>query len=124
MSGSVQPWEGGAFTGTYTTGEGISTLLVGNNIPSVQGDVDSFLEAAETDSFTLEFRQQISDALNVGIAYGEIDYDDAGIDDVESIHVNAFYSPVERLTIGVEYIAIENGDSDADRIGASLTFTF
>lgn len=124
VSGSIQPWEGGAFTGTYQTGDGANSLLVGN----VGADINAAGEAAGADSFTLEFRQQVSDSLNVGISYGEIDYDDAEFDDVESIHVNAFYSPVERLTIALEYINIERdtaaGPIDADRIGASVTFTF
>jgi len=124
LSGAIQPWEGGAFTGTYQSSQGVASLLVGN----VGADINAAGEASELDSFTLEFRQQISDSLNVGISYGEIDYDDAEFDDVESIHVNAFYSPVERLTIGLEYINIERdtaaGPVDADRIGASVTFTF
>ena len=121
LSAGFQPWEGGSLNGTYQTGDGANSILVGN----VATDFDAGAgDTVESDSFTLEFRQQISDSLNVGIAYGEIDYDDAAFNDVESIHVNAFYSPIERLTIGLEYITIENGADDADRIGASVTFTF
>ena len=105
LSAGFQPWEGGSLNGTYQTGDGANSILVGN----VATDFDAVAgDTVESDSFTLEFRQQISDSLNVGIAYGEIDYDDAAFNDVESIHVNAFYSPIERLTIGLEYITIEN----------------
>lgn len=122
LSGSIQPWEGGAFSGTYVTGDGIAALTIG------PGAVEDGGEAVNADGFTLEFRQQISDAWNVGIAYGNEDYDAGAVEEVESVHVNAFYSPVERLTVGLEYIHIENTTSgvtaDADRIGASITFTF
>ena len=122
LSGTIQPWEGGAFSGTYVTGDGIAALTIGPGAVEVGG------EAVDADGFTLEFRQQISDAWNVGIAYGSEDYDAGAVEDVESVFVNAFYSPVERLTVGLEYSHIENTTSgvtaDADRIGASITFSF
>lgn len=131
VSGSVEPWDGGLISATYVTGDGIGDLLIGGGDAVVGG------EANGADGYTLELRQQVGERWNFGIAYGREDYDlgttPAGgtIDftELETIHVNAFYQPVDRLTIGLEYIHGERTTSagasfDADRVGASITYSF
>ena len=129
LSGQIKPWTGAAFTATYTTGEGIGNLLIGPGAQSIGGVV------SDADGFTLEYRQDINDKFSVGVAYGDESYDlptsTGAIDftDVDTLHVNAFYTPVENLTLALEYIFIERTDSfgvdsDANRVGASVTFRF
>ncbi|MEJ6389599.1 DcaP family trimeric outer membrane transporter [Gymnodinialimonas ulvae] len=129
LSGSVNPWEGGSVGLTLTAGEGLGNLLIGGGARQVGGAEN------ESESLTFEFRQDISDALSAGIAYGLEDYDLAttgglpgGFDRLESVHVNAFYSPIDALTYGVEYIHIESegplDSAEADRIGVSATLRF
>ena len=130
VSGSITPWQGGTFSATYVSGEALGNLLIGGGDTSV-GGVEN-----DVDGFTLEYRQDIGDKWNVGIAYGSEDYDlpsqigasANSFTDLESIHVNAFYTPVENFTIGIEYINIESEgpgfSADADRVGLSATFRF
>lgn len=126
LSGSIKPWEGASFGATYVNGDAIGSLLIGGGDDVVNGQTN------DAEGFTLEFRQQVGEKWNFGIAYGNESYANAGASnllDAESLHVNAFYSPTDNLTYGVEYIMLEreNGTGetlDADRIGASVTFNF
>ncbi|MEL7149650.1 MAG: DcaP family trimeric outer membrane transporter [Pseudomonadota bacterium] len=129
LSGSVEPWDGGAITATYVTGEGIGSYLIGGGDEVVGGVVN------DAEGYTIEFRQQVGERWNFGIAYGREDYDLATATDtldfteLETVHVNAFYAPTDNLTLGLEYIQGERTTStgatfDADRVGASVTFSF
>lgn len=125
-SGSISPWSGGTLTGTYVNGEALGSFLIGSGDDVVNGNVN------DAEGFTLEARQQIGEKWNVGIAYGNADFDNAGSSNTlgsQSVHVNAFYRPTDNLTLGLEYIYIEREDAsgqefDADRIGASITYSF
>ena len=129
ISGAITPWAGGRFGATYTNGEGLGNLLIGGG-DQVVGGIEN-----DADGFTLEFRQEITEKLSVGIVYGNESYDlptnTGTIDftDLETVHLNAFYEPVDNLILAVEYIYIERESStgvteDANRIGASVTFRF
>lgn len=126
LSGGITPWQGGSFGATYVNGDAIGSLLIGGGDDVVNGQTN------DAEGFTLEFRQQVGEKWNFGIAYGNEDYASAGTSNLleaESLHVNAFYSPTDNLTYGVEYIMLEreNGTGEtlkADRIGASVTFNF
>lgn len=129
LSGSVNPWEGGSFGLTLATGEGIGNLLIGGGARQVGGVVN------ESDSLTVEFRQQITEQWSAGIVYGLEDYELAttgglpgGFDRLETLHVNAFYSPIEQLSYGIEYIRVESegptDSAEADRLGFSATLRF
>lgn len=130
VSGSVKPWQGGEFAATYVTGQGIGNLLIGGGAQSVGG-----IENDAT-GYTLAFTQSVTDTLSLGIGYGNESYDlatttgtGATFTDLETVYLNAFYTPVDKLTIAAEYIRGERTDAagatfDADRIGASITFSF
>ncbi|QUJ77062.1 porin [Sulfitobacter albidus] len=134
LSGSVSPWEGGTFSATYVTGEALGNLLIGGGDRVVGGVTN------DADGFTLEFRQDIGEKWNVGLALGNESYDLASggtgvagdlndFTDLRSLHLNAFYQPTDSLTYGIEYIYLESETStgetfDANRIGASVTFAF
>lgn len=129
LSGGLQPWEGGSFTATYVDGDGIGAYLIGGGAEAVGGGANG------ATGVTLEFRQQVAPKLNLGIAYGLEEYDNptatTTLDFVEfeTVHLNAFYQPVDNLTFGLEYIIGERTTStgqtfDADRIGASVTMSF
>ncbi len=123
VSGTFQPWKGGSFGATFVTGDGLGNLLIGGGASIDNGD------AVDVDGYTLEYRQDIGEKWNVGIAYGNEDYDAGALSEVESLHINAIYSPVDNISIGVEYIRGEATDNlgtsvDADRIGTSITFRF
>ena len=128
LSGSYTPRAGSTITGTFATGQGIGNLLVGGGAQAVDG------EANESDSFTLQFMQAINEKLSLGIAYGQADYDGLtntgtiDFDELQSVFVNAFYSPVDNLTFAAEYsLGRREGSSGADsanRIGSSITYSF
>lgn len=138
VSAGLTPWAGGSFTATYVNGEGIGNLLIGGGARAV-GGVEN-----DAEGFTVQFRQDITDKWNVGIAYGNESYDlvttntigtapnqtSNTFTDLESVHLSAFYTPVDNLTFALEYIYIKSEDNvantsfEADRIGASVTFSF
>lgn len=131
LSGSIQPWSGGLFQATFVSGEAIGPLLIGVGDAIVGG------EANDVEGFTLEFRQDVTPKLNVGIAYGQEDYDLPTLADgatfdftrLETIHVNAFYDLTDNLTLGAEYIFGERTTSagqsfDGDRIQLSAQLNF
>lgn len=126
LSGTFKPWAGGQFGATYINGEGIGDYLIGGGSSIVGGDANG------ADGYTLEFRQDIGEKWNVGIAYGNENYDAPGardISELETVHVSAIYKPVKNITIGLEYIYGERTDGagatlDASRIGTSVTFKF
>lgn len=139
VSGSVSPWAGGTFTGTYVAGEGIGNLLIGAGVGISDLADPNNPVANDAEGFTLEFRQDIGEKWNVGIAYGNDNFTfgtDADVangissfDESSTIHVNAFYTPVENFTYAIEYIYAEiEGDDgfqeDANRIGVSATLRF
>ncbi len=129
LSGSVQPWDGGVISATYVSGDGIGDYLIGGGDAVVGGSVNG------ADGYTLEIRQQLGERWNIGLAYGREDYDLAtstgtiDFTELETVHANVFYNPTDRLTLGLEYIHGERTTSagttfEADRIGASVTFSF
>ena len=127
LSASANPWQGGSLSAIYTAGEGIGDLLIGGG----SGLTDDG-QANEVEGYVVEIRQDIGEKFNVGIAYGFEEYDNPGaenLSELETLHVNAFYKPVDNLNLGIEYIVGERTDGsgatlEAERIGVSATFTF
>ncbi len=130
LSGSITPWDGGLFQATYVNGEALGPLLIGVGDAIVGG------QANDVEGYTLEFRQDIGDKWNVGIGYGREDYDLAtstgslSFTELETIHVNAFYSPTDNLTLSAEYIFGERNDAasgntfDGDRVQLAVQLNF
>lgn len=131
LSGSVNPWDGGTISVTYTHGEGLGNLLIGAGARS-----DALGTTANgSNSLTAEIIQDLNDKWSVGLSYGYEDYDlvtpidgALGFDELQSIHANVFYTPAPRTTFALEYIYIQSEgpgfSADANRIGASVTFAF
>ncbi|MDC0659833.1 DcaP family trimeric outer membrane transporter [Leisingera sp. SS27] len=130
LSGSITPWDGGLFQATYVNGEALGPLLIGVGDAIVGG------QANDVEGYTLEFRQDIGNKWNVGIGYGREDYDLAtstgslSFTELETIHVNAFYSPTDNLTLSAEYIFGERNDAasgntfDGDRVQLAVQLNF
>lgn len=126
LSGTTSPWAGGTLGLTYVNGDGIGSYMIGGGSSLANG------EANGVEGFTFEVRQKINDKWDIGVAYGLEEYDAPGardISELSTVHVNAFYSPRENMTFGLEYIYGERtaGDGstlDASRIGTSVTFRF
>lgn len=125
LSGEVAPWQGGTINASYTTGDGIGGLMIGSGDEIVGG------QANGVNGYTVGFQQALGD-FSLGFAYGFEEYDNPGaenLSELESLHVNAFYRPTDQITIGLEYITGERTDGvgavlEADRIGASFTYSF
>jgi hypothetical protein len=129
VSASVTPWEGGLFQATYVTGEALGPYLIGGGAAIVGG------QANDVDGFTVEYRQDIGRKWNVGIAYGQEEYDLAtstgtlDFTELETIHLNAFFNPTENLQLSAEYILGERTTSggttfEGDRIQMAVQFNF
>lgn len=130
LSGSIRPWAGGLFQVNYVHGQALGPYLIGLGDAIVGG------EANDVDGYTVEFRQDLSDKWNVGIAYGREDYDLAtstgtlAFTELETIHVNAFYKATDNLTLSAEYIYGERNDVnsgqdfDGNRIQVAAQLNF
>lgn len=126
VSGNAQLWQGGLIQASYVAGEGIGSQLVFGG-----ADVDGN-DAIETEGYTLAISQQINDQFKIGAAYGRREVDTGAFDDLEeleTIHLSAFYNPVDNVTFGVEYFTGEvtqfgGGTVEADRIQGSVQFNF
>jgi hypothetical protein len=126
ISGNATPWQGGTIQASYTTGEGIGSLMVFGG-DDLDGDT-----AIETEAYTVAIAQALNDQFTIGAAYGFRDIDSGAATDTESletVHLTAFYSPLENVTFGVEYITGErtlfnDSTASADRIQSSVQFNF
>ncbi len=126
VSGNAQLWQGGLIQASYTAGEGIGSQLVFGG-----ADVDGN-DAIETEGYSLAIWQDIGEQFKIGAAYGRREIDSGALDDLEeleTIHLSAFYNPVENVTFGVEYFTGEvtqfDGETvEADRIQGSVQFNF
>ena len=112
--------------------------MIGDGSRSLAG------EENESDSFTIAYNQELTEQLELALAYGYENYDLGTaigtleedevdtrdrFDELQSVHATLFYRPVERLTLAAEYIYIDSSgpdgfDADADRIGLSATYSF
>ncbi|MCI5095990.1 MAG: porin [Rhodobacteraceae bacterium] len=128
-SGGLTPWQGGLIQATFTTGEALGPLFIGGGSAIVGG------QANDVDGYTLEFRQDVGSDWNFGIGYGREEYDlpsstgTLNFTELETLHVNAFYSPTDNLTFGAEYIFGERTSStgatvNGDRVQFSAQLNF
>ena len=129
ISGGFAPWAGGLVQATYTTGEALGPLFIGLGAPIVGG------QANDVDGYTLEFRQDVGNNWNFGVGYGREEYDlptstgSINFTELETLHVNTFYSPTDNLTFGAEYIFGERTSStgataNGDRVQFSAQLNF
>jgi hypothetical protein len=126
LSGTASLWEGGHLGATFVQGDGLGFLMIGGGDTLVAGN------ANEVIGYTLEARQTFGQ-FDFGVAYGFEDYDAGAaatsISELQTVHANAFWSPTDSFRVGVEYINGERTDFtgttlEAERLGASVTFTF
>jgi hypothetical protein len=115
LSAGIRPWQGGLFQVNYVDGEALGPYLIAAGDAIVNG------QANDVDGFTVEFRQELSPKWNVGIAYGQENYDlptstgTLSFTEVETIHVNAFYKATDNLTLSAEYFYGERNDAPTGR---------
>ncbi len=129
LSGNASLWEGGLLQVAATTGEGIGSIDV-FGVPDL--DVAG-TEAIEHSGITIGITQKITPKLSVALVGGfsdtEYGGDLTGIENITTAHATVYYSPVEKVTLGVEFIYgdVERFDGtsfDARRLQASATFNF
>ena len=122
-SGSSDPV---ATTAMFYKGDNFSARIAG-----LVGTFDSDGENLNTNALTLSDSYK---KLSPGVAYGQANYDGLtntgtiDFDELQSVFVNAFYSPVNNLTFAAEYSQGRregsSGTDSADRIGSSVTYSF
>lgn len=129
LSGKVNLWQGSTLRATFVSGQAIGPYLVGVGDAIVGG------RANDVTGFTLELRQDLSQRLNVGIAYGWEDYDlpsSTGVTDftrLQTLHLNAFYSLSDQFRISAEYFTGRKTTSggtrfDGDRVQLAAQYFF
>ncbi len=129
VGGVANLWQGGSLMANYSTGDGNSDLLV-----SGLGGTAQFVggQTIEAEGITLGISQDIGEKFTVGAAWGRTRMEVAtGVDtkELESIHLSAWYRPVEKVEFGLEYFTGTrtqgNGiEFNADRIQFAGRFFF
>ena len=129
VGGVANLWQGGTFVANYSTGDGNADLLV-----SGLGGTAQFVggQTIEAEGITLGISQDIGEKFTIGAAWGRTRMDVAtGVDtrELESIHLSAWYRPVEKVEFGLEYFTGTrtqgNGIAfDADRVQFAGRFFF
>ncbi|MDB6178281.1 DcaP family trimeric outer membrane transporter [Paracoccus sp. Z330] len=126
----VDVWPGGTLNGGVVNGEGVSAYMnYGGR------DLDMMGKPIGTTGWSLGVLQQVAEHMNVGIQYGHRhirDYEGAQADEtkrLETLHFSFFYDPVERLTLGGEYMLGERKDFSgqtyrADRVQLGVKWAF
>ncbi|WP_156933687.1 DcaP family trimeric outer membrane transporter [Paracoccus sp. J39] len=144
ISANAKPWKGGLVQASYTTGEGIASLLPYGGYAGQQAtatstqtfyELDANGKAIGTKGVALAVSHEISPLFEVGAAYGVSKYDEqagalpTGTDRLSALHFNVKYKPVKPVVLGAEYIRSERRQYDGakfddDRIQLSAAFNF
>lgn len=128
IGGTVEPWQGGTLMANYSTGDANADLLVFGLSGAAQFDGSEI----EAEGMTFGISQKINDQFTLAAAYGLTELDRAvgtATQELETIHLTAYYKPTKRITLGLEYFTgtrtQANGiEFDADRVQFSAQFNF
>jgi len=119
LSGNARLWEGGSLNLPYTMGEAISSYLVFGG-PDVfdTGGTDVVIES---EGITVGLGHRFNDKWAIGAAYGRREDDigaPTGTRSLETLHFNVMYTPVENISVGLEYFTGERELFNATRVRA------
>lgn len=118
LSASFKPWDGGALTVLYVTGEGIgSTINYGAALGQQFGqtaqrstyDLDASGKPVGVEVLSFDLSHQFSSKFQIGTAYGLTRYDDiagaprTSVSEISAAHVTARYRPTANMMLALEY---------------------
>lgn len=133
LSGNAKLWPGGKVVGAFTYGDGVGRYLINGFGQDAFVDADGDVHSIEAFGGAIQVRQQLTDDFAVAFAYGRSEFNDhqvgSDLDHVDTVHVSAFWSPVQRLTFGAEAIwgdreDADGSDDDAVRLQTSVQVNF
>lgn len=144
LSATFKPWQDGALTVLYVTGEGIgSTINFGTAVGQQFGqpvarstyDLDSSGNPVGVDVVAADLSHRFGPKLQIGGAYGLIRYDgfagspDNTVSEISAAHVTARYRPTENLMLALEYGKFwreeQSGEKlSTDRVLGVVQFSF
>jgi hypothetical protein len=115
-SGNATLWPGGKIMGAFTYGDGVGRYLINGFGQDGFVDADGDVHSIEAFGGAVQIRQQLTDTFAVAAAYGRAEFNDSRVgsdlDHVDTVHLSAFWSPVQRLTFGAEAIWGDREDAD------------
>ncbi|MFU8835066.1 DcaP family trimeric outer membrane transporter [Roseovarius autotrophicus] len=126
-------WEGGRLVGSFTYGDGVGRYIIDG--PGQDGFIDQNgnLDTIEAFGFGGQITHQLTEKVNLGLAYGYYKVDDTffatDTEELQTVHATLFWKPAKRVTVGAEVSWVErelaNGRSaDATRLQGSVQFSF
>jgi len=127
LSGHAALWEGGLLQASLTTGEAIGSMDV-FGLPDISGN-DALAHSGITIGITQKISPKVSIALVGGYSDTDFGTDLTAIENITTVHATVYYNPMEKVSLGVEFIYADverfNGTSfDASRLQASAQFDF
>jgi hypothetical protein len=133
LSGNAKLWPGGKVVGSFLYGDGVGRYLINGFGQDAFVDSDGDVHSIEAFGGAVQIRQQLTDTFAVAAAYGRSEFNDhqvgSDLDHVDTVHISAFWSPVQRLTFGAEAIwgdrvDADGSDDDAIRLQTSVQVNF
>jgi hypothetical protein len=133
LSGNAKLWPGGKVVGSFLYGDGVGRYLINGFGQDAFVDADGDVHSIEAFGGAVQIRQQLTDTFAVAAAYGRSEFNDhqvgSDLDHVDTVHISAFWSPVQRLTFGAEAIwgdrvDADGSDDDAIRLQTSVQVNF
>ena len=133
LSGNTKLWEGGKLLVSGTYGDGVGRYILNGFGQDAFLEADGDISTIEAYGVTAQVTQQVTDKVTLGLAYGRYEALDTfgpnDLDNVNTVHATAFYSPTDRVTLGGELIwgnrENDNGDDDdAFRVQTSVQVNF
>ena len=127
---ALQPVGPDSVAANFTWGEGIGDYLVSGNTAFYVGPEG--LEAIEVMAFTAAYTRNWSERVSSNLVFGYTENDDpqAGTEELSSVHLNTFYSPLPPLTFSGEVMWGDKEtfdgsiDEDAVRVQFAAMYSF
>ncbi len=127
-------WEVGANTvsASVAFGDGIGRYIIAGGGNDLFVDATGRVETVQSLGASLAYTRKWSTDISSTLAYGYFENDDParsnGIDNLTSVHLNTFWTPIPQATFGAEYIygdaEYADGAGDASRVQFSAQRNF
>lgn len=133
LSGNAALWPGGKLLGAVTYGDGLGRYLINGFGQAAFARVDGSLDTIRAWGVMAGVSHKLTDSVTLGVTYGRSKFEDnirgADLDNVNTVHLTALWSPIPRLTLGAEAIwgsreDADGADDDALRLQTAVQLNF
>lgn len=133
LSGQANLWEGGSAMASISGGDGIGRYIINgfgqDAFVDADGNIDTIRSWGATVGLSHAFTPTLTGAVTGGLYRVEDTFAPTDTRELRTVHLSAFYRPVERLTLGGEVIygqreTADGRTGDNVRLQAALQVNF